>query len=148
MLQVINASPSDLAAVFDAVLDKALRLCDANFGQLITFDGVGFRTAAWQGFPPDPDRPGATTPPTPGMALYRLIHGEEVVHVPDITADEVYRSGNPTRRRLADEFGGRTPIWVALKKDTALLGAFVIALRCGHFPTNRSCYCRTSPPRR
>ena len=112
--------------MFDAVLDKALRLCDANFGQLITFDGVGFRTAAWQGFPPDPDRPGATTPPTPGMALYRLIHGEEVVHVPDITADEVYRSGNPTRRRLADEFGGRTAIWVALKKDTALLGAFVI----------------------
>jgi GAF domain-containing protein/nitrogen-specific signal transduction histidine kinase len=125
VLQVINSSPSNLAPVFDAVLDKALRLCDANFGQLTTFDGVGFRAAAWQGFPPASERPVAT-PPTPGMALYRLIHGEEVIHVPDITADEVYRSGNPTRRRLADEFGGRTAIWVALKKDTALLGAFVI----------------------
>jgi two-component system, NtrC family, sensor kinase len=125
VLQVINASPGDLAPVFDAMLDKALRLCDANSGQLMTFDGVGFRAAAWQGFPPEPDRPVATRP-TPGMALYRLIHGEEVVHVPDITADEVYRSGNPTRRRLADEFGGRTAIWIGLKKDTALLGAFVI----------------------
>src|SRR6202040_102831 len=28
--------------------------------------------------------------------------------------------------RLADEYGGRTAIWVALRKDTALLGAFVI----------------------
>ena len=125
VLQVINASPGNLAPVFGAMLDKALRLCDANFGQLITFDGIGFRAAAWKGLPPEPDRPIAT-PPTPGMALYRIIHGEEVVHVPDITADEVYRSGNPTRRRLADEFGGRTAIWVALKKDTSLLGAFVI----------------------
>jgi GAF domain-containing protein len=126
VLQVINASPGDLTPVFDAVLDKALRLCDANFGQLTTFDGVGFRAAAWQGFPPEPNRPVATTPPTPGMALYRLVHGEKVVHVPDITADEVYRSGNSGRRRLADEFGARTAIWVALKKDTTLLGAFVI----------------------
>jgi GAF domain-containing protein len=126
VLQVINASPGDLVPVFNTMLDNALRLCDANFGQLITFDGVGFRAAAWQGLPPEPNRPGVTTSPAPGMALHRLIHGEEVVHVPDITADEVYRSGNPTRRRLADEFGGRTAIWVALKKDTLLLGAFVI----------------------
>ncbi len=34
--------------------------------------------------------------------------------------------GNPIRRRLADEYGGRTAIWVALRKDAALLGAFVI----------------------
>jgi two-component system, NtrC family, sensor kinase len=126
VLQVINASPGNLAPVFDAMLDKALRLCDANFGQLTTFDGVGFRAAAWQGFPPEPSRPAATTAPTRGMALYRLVHGEDVVHVPDITTDELYRSGNSGRRRLADEFGARTAIWVALRKDTALLGAFVI----------------------
>jgi GAF domain-containing protein/two-component sensor histidine kinase len=129
VLQVINSSPGDLGPVFDAILDKALRLCDAHFGQLITFDGVGFRAAAWQGYQPEPVRSVVTTPPTPGMALFRLVHGEAVVHVPDITADEVYRSGNPTRRRLADEFGGRTAIWMALKKDAVLLGAFVIYRR-------------------
>src|SRR5215471_12383811 len=123
VLGVINASHGGLAPVFNAMLEKALTLCDARFGQLVTFDGVGFHAVAWRGYEPGPT---AGTPPRPGMALYRLVQGERVVHVDDITDDDVYRSGNAERRRLADQYGGRTAIWVALNKDAALLGAFVI----------------------
>jgi PAS domain S-box-containing protein len=147
VLQVINSSPGDLTPVFEAMLDKALTLCNASFGDLATFDGVGFRSAVSRGYHPEPnrpspaspparlivedgriipDRPARPTPPTPGMALYELMHGEDVVHIADITDDEVYRSGNPGRRRLADEFGARTAIWVALRKEAELLGCFVI----------------------
>jgi GAF domain-containing protein len=122
VLQVINSSPGDLAPVFDVMLQKALSMCAAAFGQLVTFDGVSFRAAAWRGYEPGP---GATAP-LPGIALHQLVHGERIVHIPDITADDVYRSGNPVRRRLADAYGGRTAIWVALRKDEELLGAFVI----------------------
>ena len=43
----------------------------------------------------------------------------------DITADEVYRSGNPGRRRLCRPVWARSAIWVALRKDAVLLGTFV-----------------------
>jgi GAF domain-containing protein len=52
VLQVINASPGDLAPVYDSMLEKAMHLCGAVFGSLAAWDGKYANVLAMRGFPP------------------------------------------------------------------------------------------------
>ena len=49
VLEVINRSPSDALPVFDMILEKAHRLCGADLGAMITYDGVAVQTVVSRG---------------------------------------------------------------------------------------------------
>src|SRR6516165_12035773 len=85
VLQVINSSPGDLTPVFEALLEKALRLCEAAFGLLIIWDGKQFHRVAFRGVP-DELIPAMRQPlkPVPGGFADRLVRGEKIIAVPDL----------------------------------------------------------------
>ena len=49
ILRIISSSPADLQPVFDAILDNAMRLCDAHLGTLGLHDGEKFEYVVQRG---------------------------------------------------------------------------------------------------
>ena len=127
VLEIINSSPGDLAPVFDALLEKALRLCEAAFGILWSYDGERFHAMAFRNVPPayaefmrEPHRPG------PFTGLGRVASGEAYAHIADMQADEAYRTGDPVRRAGIELAGARTHLSVSLRMDGFLVGNFAV----------------------
>jgi class 3 adenylate cyclase len=128
VLGVINVSPGDLAPVFDAMLEKAMRLCEFAFGTLWTVADGTFRPAALRGVPesyvvalsgqsvtPHPDAQGA---------FGQISRGADVVHTPDVAAEPAYRQ-TPAGRALTELGGARTALAVALRREDSLVGVII-----------------------
>src|SRR5437868_13233034 len=128
VLGVINSSPGDLTPVFDAMLEKAMRLCGAAFGMMMVIDGDQFPTVATRGVPGAfaKYRKENPVPIAQGAVFARLAGGETFVHTIDLKDEDAYRDGVPQRRALVDLGRARTSLVVALRKGNALLGLLQI----------------------
>jgi PAS domain S-box-containing protein len=128
VLSVISSSPGDLKPVFEAMLSNAMRICAANFGHLLLYDGEAFTAAALHNSPPlyaehwkrGPVRLG------PKTGVGRMVATKQVVHIPDISAETAYAERDPIRVITVELAGARTFLAVPMLKDQNLIGAIVI----------------------
>ena len=128
VLQVINSSPGDLVPVFDALLDKALRLCGASYGGLNTWVGQRLQTTTFRGASAELiEALGGREPWTlpPGSVADRLLRGESIIYTADITQDPSF-DHSPRVQILARVGDARSYIAVPLRKDDRFLGFITI----------------------
>src|SRR5690242_19788795 len=52
VLRTISSSPGELEPIFQSMLMNAMRLCEAEFGHLLLYDGECFRAAHLHNLPP------------------------------------------------------------------------------------------------
>src|SRR5262249_3111407 len=125
VLQVINSSPGNLAPVFDAILEKAHGLCAVTDGSLQLYDGEEFRAVAVHGLSDAfADRLRRGYVPGPNHPGRRLLLGERYAQAQDM------REVDEPMSRVAFELSGiRTALFIALRKDSRLLGQIVAARR-------------------
>jgi GAF domain-containing protein len=128
VLRIINSSPGDLAPVFDTMLEKATRLCEAAFGSLLLFRADRFDTVAVRNVPDAYTEFVRQERPVhgPGTGPARIMQGERVVHITNLKDDEAYRAGDINRRALVDLGGARSLVAVPLLKDEIPLGIITV----------------------
>jgi len=121
VLQVISSSPGGLEPVFQAMLENALRICQAKFGMLDVYRDGAFVVQAMVGAPPALVDALLRKPliPPPGAPLDRMLRTKKLVHTLDAAAEE----RKPLSARLA---GARSHIVVPMLKDDELIGAISI----------------------
>jgi GAF domain-containing protein len=128
VLEVISSSPGELEPVFEAMLEKATRVCGSTFGTLYLREGEAFRAVSMYGAPAvyAQARLHALVNPGPGTGLGRLVRTKHVVHVADVTTENAYQDRDPMRVGAAELGGVRTLLCVPMLKEGDLIGAIAI----------------------
>ena len=123
VLKVISSAPGELEPVFDAVLENAVRICRARFGNLLLFDGADMRVAATHNAPAALAEERRRNPVIPlGLSILGpLVRTKSLIHVADIAAEEPYASSP-----LAKRAGARTALGIPMLKESELVGAIAI----------------------
>jgi GAF domain-containing protein len=121
VLRVISSSPGGLEPVFTAILENALRICEAKFGMLNRYVDGAFVTQVMVGAPPALVDALLHKPfkPSPGIPLERVLRTKKLVH----TLDAAEEQHKPLSAELA---GARTHIVVPMLKDDELIGVISI----------------------
>jgi two-component system, NtrC family, sensor kinase len=128
VLKVISSSAGELEPVFQALLENAVHLCEAEFGMLFLPEENEFRAVGKWNLPPAySEFLGKNTirldPRTP---LGRAAITKQPVQVADILVDQSYIVRHPGIVAVAEDGGARTLLQVPMLKENELVGTIGI----------------------
>jgi GAF domain-containing protein len=126
ILQVISASRGDEQPVFEVILRSAAKLCGARLAALalVNDERTHLSYVTHWGLPLSIFQPGKTVWPLDSPVIVcRAVREKKVVHIKDMTDDDLYRSGDPTRVGIVDVEGVRTMFAVPLFRDGEAIGS-------------------------
>ena len=130
MLRVISSSPGELKPVFNAMLENAVRLCEAEFGHLFLYEGEAFHTTALHSasrvFAEVRRRPVVLREVHPDNPLAVITRTKAVVHTADVRIEKSYIERDPSFFEFVDTSGARALMLVPMLKENELIGAFTI----------------------
>jgi GAF domain-containing protein len=130
VLQVISSFPGDLQPVFATMLENAVRICEAKFGNIYRWDGEALQLVATHNTPPAYAEERRRSPyrPYPHSPIGRMVADKTLAHVSDLTAEEVYIAQlDPVAVSAATLGGIRTLLGVPLLSKGELIGTFFLS---------------------
>jgi signal transduction histidine kinase len=127
VLRVISGSPGELGPVFDAMLQNAVRICDAKFGNLWVREGDKFRIVAIHGGSQEYNdamfsEPLVSVPPE--SAIGKVAATGEVVQIDDVANAPTY--GMKLRIATIQIAKARTLVAVPMLKEKEVVGVIAI----------------------
>ena len=126
VIQTIARTTFDLDAVCQTVIDRAVRLCRADTGNIARRDGDTdeYRIAAFTSMTPEYERLVRERVYTPeqGSIVGRALLHKQVVHIQDVLEDPAYAL--PDLQKLG---GYRTALGVPMMRDGEPIGAIAVA---------------------
>ena len=128
VLRVISSSPGQLEQVFNAMLENATRMCEAQFGAMLRFENGAAQFVAKVRIPEQffafLQRSGLR--PGPLHPFSRLAESRVTLHIADYSADRSYLDRDPLAVAGVELGGIRTLLVVPMLKDGELIGGIAI----------------------
>ena len=126
VLGIISSSPGELEPVFKTMLENAVRLCEARFGNLFLHEAGTLHIVASHDVPEAFVEARRRRHSYQGTPLGEVVGTKQTIHLADLATTQAYAQRHPAVVEAVELGGIRTTILVPMLKDNGVIGLIAI----------------------